>query len=371
MLEIFEPKKARDLLTIILHVTYSDSKITIDDLAELCDISIASINRHLSELRNMGFKISSSANKGVEISNKIDDRIFKTIANEYLISRFSLPIINDSFTYEDLPNILGDKLIMKFLHAYANKLLINLTIKNYENESQIISSDPIDIFKYNDNIHFLYGKDSHIYICSFKNLKKIQLTNDRSENTYGDEIKSKREEFIEKENTRREKLIEKDKQKVISIMKEINISKEDLFDFLASINISSVTLNTSLEPDVIEKIHARFKREIEREVKRMKKAVDFSEKYYVDFKEAEEKEREEEIEKDRIEEELRIKKVIEEEKRQKEYQRKKEELHAYIEREKSIKEENNLHREEIKKECETNRFVINNIFKKLISSIKK
>jgi translation initiation factor IF-2 len=129
------------------------------------------------------------------------------------------------------------------------------------------------------------------------------------------------------------------KQKVISILRDINISKNELFEFLDSLNILNATVNTSLEPEIIEKIYSHFKKEIEREDKRMKKAVDFTQKYDVEITEAQEKIRKEEQEKERQEEDARIKRSIEEKNRLKEEEKKKQELLAYLEREKAKKEE--------------------------------
>ncbi|MEO6696272.1 MAG: translation initiation factor IF-2 N-terminal domain-containing protein, partial [Ignavibacteria bacterium] len=102
------------------------------------------------------------------------------------------------------------------------------------------------------------------------------------------------------------------KQKVISIIKEVNSSKDDILDYLKSIGVEA-SINTTLEPEIVEKVYGHFKKDIEREDKRLKKSVDFAQKYHVDISDAQDKMREEEEEKHRIEEEKRLKKMIEDE----------------------------------------------------------
>ncbi len=134
------------------------------------------------------------------------------------------------------------------------------------------------------------------------------------------------------------------KQKVISIVKNINISKDDLLDYLKSISVDA-TINTTLEPEIVEKVFSHFRKDVEREDKRLKKSVDFSTKYHVEISDASEKIREEEEEKKRIEDEKRLKKMIEEENKRKEEEKKKQELLAYIEREKIINEQKEKEKE--------------------------
>jgi len=126
------------------------------------------------------------------------------------------------------------------------------------------------------------------------------------------------------------------KQKVISIIKEVNSSKDDILDYLKSIGVEA-TINTTLELETVEKVYGHFKKDIEREDKRLKKSVDFAQKYHVDISDAQDKIREEEEEKKRIEEEKRLKKLIEDEVRRKDEEKKKQEILAYIERENTIK----------------------------------
>jgi translation initiation factor IF-2 len=135
------------------------------------------------------------------------------------------------------------------------------------------------------------------------------------------------------------------KQKVISIVKEINISKDDLIAYLKTIDVEA-TINTTLEPETVDKVFSHFKKDIEREDKRLKKSVDFSQKYHVDISDVQEKLKHEEEERKKIEDDARVKKMIEEENRKKEEEKKKQEQLAYIEREKIIKDQKEKEKEE-------------------------
>jgi len=127
------------------------------------------------------------------------------------------------------------------------------------------------------------------------------------------------------------------KSKVISIIKDVNSSKDDILEYLKSIGVENASINTTLEPEVVEKVYGHFKKDIEREDKRLKKSVDFAQKYHVDISDAQEKIKEEEDEKRRIEDEKRLKKLIEDETLRKEEEKKKQEILSYMEREKTIK----------------------------------
>ncbi len=143
------------------------------------------------------------------------------------------------------------------------------------------------------------------------------------------------------------------KLKVIGILKDINISKDDLLEYLKSINVEA-TINTTLELDVAEKVYNHFRKDIEKEDKRLKKSVDFVERYHVDISEAQEKIKQEEDRKNKIEEEKRLKKLIEDDNKRKEEEKKKQELLAYMQREKTIKEQKEKEKEKktAKKETE-------------------
>ena len=128
------------------------------------------------------------------------------------------------------------------------------------------------------------------------------------------------------------------KEKVISLVKKINISKEDLIGFLGTIGVEAASINTSLEPDVVAKVYAKFRKEVEKEEQRVNKTVSFEEKFHVGISEAKEKMEKDEEDKRLKEEEERIRKNIEEEVKQKESERQKQELKAHLEREKAIEE---------------------------------
>ena len=135
------------------------------------------------------------------------------------------------------------------------------------------------------------------------------------------------------------------KQKVHSLVKEINISKDELISYLKTINIDA-GINTTLEADVVEKVYTHFKKDLEKEDKRIQKSVKFAEDYHVEMSEAqeikrleEERKKKIEEEKKRKEEELRLKRIVEEDNRRKEEEKRKQEERAYQEREKKLKEE--------------------------------
>lgn len=135
------------------------------------------------------------------------------------------------------------------------------------------------------------------------------------------------------------------KQKVIGIVKDINISKDELLEYLKSIGLEA-TINTTLDSETVSKIYSHFKKDLEKEDKRLKKSVDFSQKYHVDISDASERIKQEEDKKKKIEEDKRLKKLIEEENKRKEEEKKKQELLAYLEREKTIKDQKEKEKEE-------------------------
>jgi len=129
------------------------------------------------------------------------------------------------------------------------------------------------------------------------------------------------------------------KYKVAALVREINRSKEDVIDFLNSIGVEKITINTSLEPDVVAKVFAHFKKDIEDQEKHLKKVVDFVQKNKVEIYEADERIKKEEEAKIKKAEEQRLRKIIEEEAKKKEEEKKKQELLAFLEREKVLKEQ--------------------------------
>ncbi|HLT24862.1 MAG TPA: translation initiation factor IF-2 [Ignavibacteria bacterium] len=129
------------------------------------------------------------------------------------------------------------------------------------------------------------------------------------------------------------------KQKLISLVKEINRSKEDIIKYLETIGVEGVSINTSLEPEVVGKVYSHFKKDIEEQDKHLKKVVDFVQKNDINIHEAEEKLKQEEEAKTKREEEERVRKALEEESKRQEEERRKQELIAYQERERLKREQ--------------------------------
>ncbi len=136
------------------------------------------------------------------------------------------------------------------------------------------------------------------------------------------------------------------KEKVISLLPKLNISKDDLLEFLKKNGIEA-SLNTSLEPQIVEKVYTHFRKEVEKEKKRKEKVKNFEKEVHVGLKEGEQMIKEEDDRKRRAEEEERIRKALEEENKRKEEERLKEELLAY--REKMRLEEEQKAREKERK----------------------
>lgn len=135
-------------------------------------------------------------------------------------------------------------------------------------------------------------------------------------------------------------------QKLISLMKEINISKEDITDYLKSIGITKVTINTKLKADVVGKVHAHFRKNIEEQDKHLKKVIDFAQKNKIEMFEVEEHIKHIEEARLREEEAKRIKKAIEEENKRKEEEKRKQELKAFVERDRILKEKSEKEKKE-------------------------
>ena len=135
------------------------------------------------------------------------------------------------------------------------------------------------------------------------------------------------------------------KKKVMLLIKEINRSKEDVIEYLNSIGVEKVTLNTTLDPDIVNKVYNHFKRDLEEQEKHKKKVLDFSLKNRIEISEAEEQKRKQEEAKRKKEEEDRIKKVLEEKTKAEEEEKKKQELLAILERENMLKEQEQKEKE--------------------------
>jgi len=133
-------------------------------------------------------------------------------------------------------------------------------------------------------------------------------------------------------------LTKEKKKKLISLVKEINRPKEDIVEYLKSLGITKVTINTSLNPDVVAKVHSHFRKDIEEQDKHLKKVVDFAQKNKIEIFEVEEHIRLEEEEHKRKKEEELIQKALEDDKKRKDEEKRKQELKAFLERNKMLKE---------------------------------
>ncbi|CAN5527059.1 hypothetical protein BH10BAC5_BH10BAC5_04650 [soil metagenome] len=145
------------------------------------------------------------------------------------------------------------------------------------------------------------------------------------------------------------------KQKVMSLIREINISKEDMFGYLSTLGVGNLSINTSLEADVVDKVHSHFKKEIEKEDKRIKKTKAFVDTLDIDITEVNKIQEKEENERVRIEEEARFKKMIEEENKRKEEERQRQETEAYKERSKTLEDQEKVRVTEAKEKAKTRR----------------
>jgi len=132
------------------------------------------------------------------------------------------------------------------------------------------------------------------------------------------------------------------KMKLVKLAKEINRSKEDLIGFLKGLGIEKVTINTTLEADVVAKVLNKFKHDVAEHEKQLKKIVDFAKVNKVEISEANEVMKKEEADKKKKEEDSRLKKNLEEQKKREEEERKQQELKAFLDHEKKIKEEAEL-----------------------------
>lgn len=132
------------------------------------------------------------------------------------------------------------------------------------------------------------------------------------------------------------------KMKLVKLAKEINRSKEDIIAYLKDLGIEKVTINTTLEADIVGKVLNKFKHDVAEHEKQLKKIVDFAKVNKVEISEANEVMKKEEQTKKKKEEDDRLKKNLEEQKKREEEERKKQELQAFLAHEKKVKEEAEL-----------------------------
>ena len=131
------------------------------------------------------------------------------------------------------------------------------------------------------------------------------------------------------------------KQKLVSLVKETGRPREDIIEYLKKLGIEKVTVNSTIEADVVAKVYAHFKKDIDDQNQHLKKVVSFTEKNQgIVLQEAEEKKKKTEEERKKREEEQRIKKILEEEQKRKEEEKRNQEKQAFLEREKALKEKN-------------------------------
>jgi translation initiation factor IF-2 len=132
------------------------------------------------------------------------------------------------------------------------------------------------------------------------------------------------------------------KMKLVKLAKEINRSKEDIIGYLKDLGIEKVTINTTLEADIVGKVLNKFKHDVAEHEKQLKKIVDFAKVNKVEISEANEVMKKEEQTKKKKEEDDRLRKNLEEQKKSEEEERKKQELQAFLAHEKKVKEEAEL-----------------------------
>jgi len=108
------------------------------------------------------------------------------------------------------------------------------------------------------------------------------------------------------------------KMKLVKLAKEINRSKEDVIAYLKQIGIEKVTINTTLDSDVVVKVLNKFKHDLAEHEKQLKKIVDFAKVNKVEISEASEVMKKEEDEKKKKAENERLKRNLEEQKKREE-----------------------------------------------------
>lgn len=140
------------------------------------------------------------------------------------------------------------------------------------------------------------------------------------------------------------------RQKVFKLVREINRPKDDVIAYLNTLGLDKVTVNTSLEPDMVAKVIAHFKKDIEGHGKHLKKVVEFTKHVKVEISEAEKHIKKEEEARKKKEEEERLKKNIEENLRKQEEEKRKQELQAFMEREEILKKEQKEKKEQEEKD---------------------
>lgn len=140
------------------------------------------------------------------------------------------------------------------------------------------------------------------------------------------------------------------RQKVFKLIREINRPKDDVIAYLNTLGLEKVTVNTTLEPDMVAKVIAHFRKDIEGHGKHLKKVVEFAKHVKVEISEADKHIKKEEEARRKREEEERLRKNIEENLRRQEEEKRKQEIQAFMEREKILKKEQKEQEEKEKRE---------------------
>lgn len=146
------------------------------------------------------------------------------------------------------------------------------------------------------------------------------------------------------------------KTKLMKLLSEIQTSRENVIKFLEQdLKMENITVNTSLESDVVEKVRIHFRKDLEDHQQHTKILEKFTKTFDVKFVEIEEKKKKEEEEKARKEEEERIRKNLEEQKKIEEEQRQKQLKEAYekAEQQRKLEEEKQKAERLKKKSAET------------------
>lgn len=142
------------------------------------------------------------------------------------------------------------------------------------------------------------------------------------------------------------------KQKVVNLVKDTGRSKEDIINYLHKLGLDKITVNTTIEIDIVKKVYEHFKRDIEELQKHKAKVVHFAqENKGVSLVEAEQILKEKEAETARLKEQERVRKNIEENKKKEEERIKKQQEIAFREHEEAMKKkiENEKKKEELER----------------------
>jgi translation initiation factor IF-2 len=114
------------------------------------------------------------------------------------------------------------------------------------------------------------------------------------------------------------------KIKIIALIREIEIPKEEIFKYLEELGYTGRNINATLEPEIADKVRKHFKKDIQKKVEHIGRIQTFVDETGVELEEQKRIKKAQE-EKKRKEEEQRRQKELEEKKRQEELKRLEEE----------------------------------------------